>query len=395
MILKFWIKKNDINGPHALTSYALILMAIFYLQQLEKPILPPIARLQNASPTPQIIGDWDASFVKDFSIFRNENRQSILQLLKGFFEFYATFEFGLYVISPFLGEKLLKSLFYHDEALPSDFKLYSENCRKDPKHRFEQVKFLCVQDPFNHGHNVTRNAQKKILLNFQDFCATASQICEEEITKAQKSGNGCEFFKHLFRPINEKSKKRRKLMTNGFEVLLCRDLVLQDGVGHSEEDLRYSWCEAVMSYFSEILTRVMKCQIENGQALTNGCSPGSEGEKIKELRCTMPYNLLQAKRRQTARQEFEFPNELSTLEKEEMISEYICDTHLKEEPKMNLKFGIHCYLKKSPTRILFEMEIFEEAPARKNILNEVYYSIENHVSKWIATYFENLTSRLP
>lgn len=396
MILKFWLNKHDLIGSNGITSYSLILMAIYYLQQLEKPILPAIQYLQNSSQTRQIVGDWDASFAKDFTIlFPIDNRQSILTLLKGFFEFYSVFEFGMYVICPFLGRKILKTLFYNDEGLPSDFELYLENCRKNPKNRFDQVRFMCVQDPFNHSHNVTRNVPKKVLLNFQDFCGKSSQICEEEISKMNKPDSRCEFFKELFKPMSGSPNKKRK-RTKGFEIFMSRDLVLQDGMEYNEEVLRNLWCDSVLNYFLEILTRIMKCEVETfRKPFLNGCGGGNDEEEIRKFKCTTHYNLLQLKRRGTARQEFDFPKELSLLEKEEMISDYIVDEYLKNDEKLNLNFEIRCYLKKGPTRVLLQMETSEEIVARKTLLNDINYLLETVVSKWVATFFDTSASRLP
>nr|CAD7440254.1 unnamed protein product [Timema bartmani] len=46
-ILKYWSQKNDLSGSGKLTNYALAMMILFYLQQLDDPIVPSVFVLQN------------------------------------------------------------------------------------------------------------------------------------------------------------------------------------------------------------------------------------------------------------------------------------------------------------------------------------------------------------
>lgn len=389
MILKFWLKKQKLLGSSFITSYALTLMTIFYLQQLDKPIAPAIISLQRCAESKQIVAGWDTSFTKDFMmVLPTDNRMPLLAVLRGFFDYYSTFEFGLYIACPFLGKKLLKTVFVKPELFPPEFQLYLENIKRNPNNRFDYLKFMCVQDPFNHAHNVTRNVCKKSYLAFQEVCLKASKICEEEFKKNRNPQHKSEFFKELFRPVNENSGKKRK-RGRLIEIFMCRDLVIKDGFNCDENGLRHLWCETVLKYFYEILTRVMKCEIEVVKLfdLENSGSYPTEG-KVKVFKCVMNHHLLQPKRRAAARQEFEFPKELSVLDKEEMISDYLCDTELKDEEKLQLKFSIHTFLKKAPTRVSFDIESLEEIKKREAMINETYSLMEPVVLKWINLTFE-------
>jgi len=50
-----------------------------------------------------IVKEWDSSFTTDASLLQHKNSMSTGELLTGFFQFYAKFDFRAYVISPRLG----------------------------------------------------------------------------------------------------------------------------------------------------------------------------------------------------------------------------------------------------------------------------------------------------
>lgn len=87
------------------------LLTIFYLQQLEKPILPPLAEIANLERerTP----NSEANFIKDIRQlnFRSENTSSVAELITGFIDYYANFDFSKNAIFVERGTTLEKSDF--------------------------------------------------------------------------------------------------------------------------------------------------------------------------------------------------------------------------------------------------------------------------------------------
>lgn len=79
-------------GPW-IKNYGMNLLTIFYLQQLEKPILPPLRMLDELKREP--IEDHGVCFIKNIKglDFKTENTDSMEELIIGFFKFYANFEF--------------------------------------------------------------------------------------------------------------------------------------------------------------------------------------------------------------------------------------------------------------------------------------------------------------
>lgn len=85
------------TGPW-IRNYGLNLLTIFYMQQLEKPIMPPLVEIANLDR--EKAPDSEAHFIKDFRQlnFRTTNANSLADLIIGFMKFYADFDFGKFVI---------------------------------------------------------------------------------------------------------------------------------------------------------------------------------------------------------------------------------------------------------------------------------------------------------
>ncbi|UYV65168.1 ZCCHC11 [Cordylochernes scorpioides] len=109
-VMKHFAKLFEIGDASSgsLSSYAYILMVIYFLQQRDPPVLPV---LQELHPNPQrrpqrMVKEWDTWFFNDTSRLREmwpaggKNKETIGQLLVQIFKFYTeTFEFDKYVVS--------------------------------------------------------------------------------------------------------------------------------------------------------------------------------------------------------------------------------------------------------------------------------------------------------
>lgn len=124
ILIKFWGKIHELTGHNRITNYSLVMLICFYLQQLKEPLLPKISYLQSLVSRPEIIEDWDFRFSQNnlllYPIF---NKQSIHELLLGFFEYYATFDWGNKVISLNRGEIFDKNIFTSPDTLPEGFEI--------------------------------------------------------------------------------------------------------------------------------------------------------------------------------------------------------------------------------------------------------------------------------
>jgi len=68
-----------------------------------------------------IADGWDSSFTTDVTLLPHDNSMSIAELLAGFFQFYALFDFRAYVLCPRLGHAVDVATFI--ETQQSDAKL--------------------------------------------------------------------------------------------------------------------------------------------------------------------------------------------------------------------------------------------------------------------------------
>ena len=115
IFLKFWVKKNKIHGAldKFLSSYALLILIIHYLQNITEPkVLPILQQIQNVKDI--YIYHYEEKEIKTNLYFeedldkinnymniindKKENNNSITELLIGFFDFYA-YKYNHYLIS--------------------------------------------------------------------------------------------------------------------------------------------------------------------------------------------------------------------------------------------------------------------------------------------------------
>lgn len=91
--IRTWAKEFDIIQTFpalGLSNFMVTCLVIFFLQQLPKPILPPSDDFMSIREVDNDIQVTDVSKLN----FRSENTSTLAQLVMGFFEFYASFDFN-------------------------------------------------------------------------------------------------------------------------------------------------------------------------------------------------------------------------------------------------------------------------------------------------------------
>ena len=143
IFLKFWVKKNHIHGAldKFLSSYALLILIIHYLQTIIEPkILPILQQIKNEKKectyfngekeiSTNIYFEEDLDKAKNYmKIINNneENESNIVELLIGFFEYYS-YSHNHYIISISRSDKI-------------------------PSNEMETIAFP-IEDPFDMGYN--------------------------------------------------------------------------------------------------------------------------------------------------------------------------------------------------------------------------------------------------
>lgn len=107
----------------------------------------------------------------------NKSEQPISTLLLGFFKFYANFDYRHYIICPLIGQRVAKEDFTDIKMLPEEMKPYINHLQtsEKPEH-FRIYSPLCVQDPFDLSHNLTKTVSSIILKHFKQYCQDSSSF---------------------------------------------------------------------------------------------------------------------------------------------------------------------------------------------------------------------------
>lgn len=175
-VLKYWAKTNEITGQnHLFSSYSLTLMFIFYLQQAPFHF-PSIYMLQqNVSKDEDEM--WNGNFkeepISSDNIIQNTSH---LQLLKGFFEFYAEFPYETHMICPYLGKPLEKKIFASINSVPVEFELYHKYFGDVGFENLKYDKQVVLQDPFELNRNCCSIVLLHLLHKYKAYCKFAYDL---------------------------------------------------------------------------------------------------------------------------------------------------------------------------------------------------------------------------
>ncbi|KAK3817168.1 MAG: hypothetical protein J3R72DRAFT_460702, partial [Linnemannia gamsii] len=165
-------KKHGILSASSgfLSSYALTMMLIVFLQDVTDPaILPPLQ--QSPLTTLHTIDGHDCSFDSTtvYDHYGDDNTRSAGELLVDFFYFYGhVFDYSNQEVNPSLGKIL-------EERSVTPPLSYSDRKPKEWA--------MCVLDPFIVGRNVAGTCSKESVAMIQDCFQTAYEVLKEGLIK--------------------------------------------------------------------------------------------------------------------------------------------------------------------------------------------------------------------
>lgn len=175
-LIRYWCKQKNLHGQMKLNSYTLIWMIVFYLQQIKR--VPNVQFLATLAADKKLIHGWNCAFETNVDRIRAEFKKvengfseteepSFIHLLKGFFEFYSSFNFNSTVLSPGAGavETTSASL-------------------------ISKASSINVQDPFDLSHNLAANVNEKTVERFKSECYQSTSVLKHN-TSPRKSANKC------------------------------------------------------------------------------------------------------------------------------------------------------------------------------------------------------------
>ncbi|XP_035214538.1 speckle targeted PIP5K1A-regulated poly(A) polymerase-like [Stegodyphus dumicola] len=153
MTIRCWTKSLGFIKQGGFTSYAINLLIIFFLQNVQPAILPSVQYLMKIAEFSHKIGGWECAFTTNLEkIPKSRNRMELGQLLFSFFEFYWKFDFLRNIVSPHIG---------HILPIKEVKESTAEMLKSFP------VTAICVQDPFILSFNTSRNVSYNLLMYFK------------------------------------------------------------------------------------------------------------------------------------------------------------------------------------------------------------------------------------
>ncbi|CAL9237060.1 unnamed protein product [Arabidopsis halleri] len=165
-IVKHWAKSRRVNETYqgTLSSYAYVLMCIHFLQQRRPPILPC---LQEMEPTYSVrVDNIRCAYFDNVDRLRNfgsSNRETIAELVWGFFNYWAyAHDYAYNVVSVRTGSILGKR-------------------EKDWTRRVGNDRHLiCIEDPFETSHDLGRVVDKFSIRVLREEFERAARIMHQE-----------------------------------------------------------------------------------------------------------------------------------------------------------------------------------------------------------------------
>jgi hypothetical protein len=367
-IIKYWAKKNDLSGHGRLSNYALIMIGLFYVQQLKDPIIPTVATLQEGVDNKVIIDGWECSINTNF-LTQNSNRMSVPELLCGFFKFVSDFDFRTNVMCPLQGTSMPKSVFRTPQELPEVMNRYKEymSCGSDAV-GLKMDCDVCVQDPFELRHNLTAGMSAKALENFKKYCEAATKACDEKLLSANLAAST--FLKTLF------SESAKPLLLPLCQIkiplakyLTCKlpqniDLKQHECSGNTEDELRKGLYESVLKFLIEIFEDVMKFEIQVEELERSSKVQKLEGQSDigknvfhceKLIYCSGYFRMWEGRR--NAFKKVIFPENMAQIMKEKIISDFLFETFKQQASTRNPVTTFCCNFRpiKEPAQVILEL----------------------------------------
>ncbi|XP_051173359.1 uncharacterized protein LOC127289463 isoform X1 [Leptopilina boulardi] len=196
MIIKNWLENCKFKN---VSGYILVMLSIFYFQLLD--LVPPVIKLRN-SRDPEFIEGWQVNFNENIQHPSSSDKKSIPEMLYGFFDFYANFNFKKFVICPLDGFAYPKEAFKNLDKLPESMNRYKKYIRTTKNAFPLDIKEpLCIQDPIILNLNCSANTSSKFVNTFKQKASIAADICATNVDG--------DFLCELF---NNKTKKNNKVL---------------------------------------------------------------------------------------------------------------------------------------------------------------------------------------
>ncbi|XP_033218690.1 speckle targeted PIP5K1A-regulated poly(A) polymerase-like isoform X2 [Belonocnema kinseyi] len=264
LVIKYWAKHCDISTETRggrITNYALAMLFIFYLQQTNVSLVPPVIDLKRTCQ-PKIIEGWQVNFDKTLRHPLSDKKSTIPELLHGFFKFYANFNFKQNVICPVDGNVYSKDIFKDVNSLPESMHRYKDYVNKSGNNfQLNVQKPMCIQDPTELNHNFTANVSDILLAIFQKHCSVSAEVCQNALKSSCS-----QLLLNLFTIMPEVTKSKAKKVViqvpmRNFQVGLPVDFDTRTDISDKEQFIRENWYNVVFNIVKGTFEMVFKLKV--------------------------------------------------------------------------------------------------------------------------------------
>lgn len=283
VIIKFWSKCAYLLTNHRqMNSYCIVMMLIFYLQTKKLPLLPSVQDLQMGIPRINY-GPWNLGYPRDIN-FVSLNKESVRMLLVNFFKYYANFDFGTNLISPYVGR--LCSIEEMKQSKVRELQPYYRAVEHQDYPPFNFGTMLSIQDPFELNLNIGGVCNS--VVHFEQFKLSfrkAYEVCCEaqneplnklleklftDVKRYHKAGK----FPH--NTANNGTLPHSKvqsipqwkicrMLPTGQELFTVRQILLTKLTDKSiiitERQIKDMWADCMIDFIEDILEKIYLCQV--------------------------------------------------------------------------------------------------------------------------------------
>lgn len=185
-VIKYWAKVHDSAGKNRISSYAIMWLLLFYLQQLDDPIVPPLIDFQKRVPPIHVNG---YNFAFDTSVpNKTTNRMRFVELLLGFFRFYRDFDFASKIICPLYGKAMPKTSLDEETVEFQRYKEIVSAMKDNPAAETMQLnKKICIQDPFQLTRTIPGDIAKHEFKKIEVRIAHTADTIEKALSQFGES----------------------------------------------------------------------------------------------------------------------------------------------------------------------------------------------------------------
>ncbi|KAJ8669631.1 hypothetical protein QAD02_000890 [Eretmocerus hayati] len=178
LFLREWMKYSRcLSVSNYTINMTISWCVIFYLQV--QGILPCVLDLVKQSDVSKIIDGWECGFNQ--IVPQNLPDFNVPDHLHAFFSYFASFDYQKSVACLYLGRIIAKHDFAHTDQLPKEMDIYKFRASANVNEVFQFNSPMCIQDPFDMSHNVTKNVNKSDLRRFRQYCTESAEIMAQKL----------------------------------------------------------------------------------------------------------------------------------------------------------------------------------------------------------------------